>query len=162
MEKIKKKVIPGWTGRCYEDFEVGEIYRSRFGRTVTTADNQLFTHLTLNTNPLHFDEEYARRTRWGKILVNSTFTLALVVGMSVPDVERAGIPSGGVRLLAIIESARGLVQAPAIASVTPRLVGLMFGAGLHWENTTSRFWANISDIQYQRLRTPKRRCYIKK
>ncbi len=44
----------------------GDVYRSRFGRTVTEADNQLFTHLTMNTNPLHFDEEYARNTRWGK------------------------------------------------------------------------------------------------
>ena len=95
MEKTEKKVIPGWTGRRYEDFEVGEVYRSRFGRTVTTADNQLFTHLTLNTNPLHFDEEYARRTRWGKILVNSTFTLALVVGMSVPDVSEQAMANLG-------------------------------------------------------------------
>ena len=90
MGEKEKKVVQGWTGRCFEDFAVGDVYRSRFGRTVTEADNQLFTHLTLNTNPLHFDEAYARGTRWGRILVNSTFTLALVVGMSVPDVsERA-------------------------------------------------------------------------
>ena len=95
MGKTRKKVVPGWTGRCYEDFEVGEVYRSRFGRTVTAADNQLFTHLTMNTNPLHFDEEYARRTRWGKILVNSTFTLALVVGMSVPDVSEQAMANLG-------------------------------------------------------------------
>ena len=74
---------------------MGEVYRSRFGRTVTEADNQLFTHLTLNTNPLHFDEEYARRTRWGKILVNSTFTLSLVVGMSVPDVSEQAMANLG-------------------------------------------------------------------
>ena len=95
MGKAGKKVIPGWTGRYYEDFEVGEVYRSRFGRTVTAADNQLFTHLTLNTNPLHFDEEYARRTRWGKILVNSTFTLALIVGMSVHDVSEQAMANLG-------------------------------------------------------------------
>ena len=93
--KQAKRWVPGWTGRCYEDFEVGEVYRSRFGRTVTAADNQLFTHLTMNTNPLHFDEEYARRTRWGKILVNSTFTLALVVGMSVPDVSEQAMANLG-------------------------------------------------------------------
>ena len=95
MGKTRKKVIPGWTGRCFEDFEVGDVYRSRFGRTVTEADNQLFTHLTMNTNPLHFDEEYARNTRWGKILVNSTFTLALVVGMSVPDVSEKAMANLG-------------------------------------------------------------------
>lgn len=95
MGKLEKKVIPGWTGRCYEDFAVGEVYRSRFGRTVTGADNQLFTHLTMNTNPLHFDEEYARRTRWGKILVNSTFTLSLIVGMSVPDVSEQAMANLG-------------------------------------------------------------------
>ena len=66
MGKVEKKVIPGWTGRCYEDFAVGEVYRSRFGRTVTGADNQLFTHLTMNTNPLHFDEEYARGRGGGR------------------------------------------------------------------------------------------------
>lgn len=95
MRKTARKVIPGWTGRYYEDFAVGEVYRSRFGRTVTEADNQLFTHLTLNTNPLHFDEAYARSTRWGKILVNSTFTLALVVGMSVPDVSEKAMANLG-------------------------------------------------------------------
>ena len=95
MAKAAKKVIPGWTGRCYEDFALSEVYRSRFGRTVTEADNQLFTHLTMNTNPLHFDEEYARRTRWGKILVNSTFTLSLVVGMSVPDVSEQAMANLG-------------------------------------------------------------------
>jgi len=75
-----------WHSRFYEDLEVGDLYPSRFGRTVTEADNLLFTALTMNTNQLHFSEAYAQRTRWGKILVNSTFTLALVTGMSVADV----------------------------------------------------------------------------
>ena len=82
-----KTVRPGWQGRYYEDFQVGDIYRSRFGRTVTEADNLQFTLLTHNTNPLHFDHEFARQSPWGRVLVNSTFTLALVVGMSVPDVS---------------------------------------------------------------------------
>jgi itaconyl-CoA hydratase len=64
---------------------VGDVFRSRFGRTVTESDNLLFTCLTMNTNPLHFDRAYVERTRWKKILVNSTFTLSLVTGMSVPD-----------------------------------------------------------------------------
>jgi itaconyl-CoA hydratase len=75
-----------WRSRFYEDLEVGDVYHSRFGRTVTEADNLLFTALTLNTNQLHFSAAYAERTRWGKILVNSTFTFALVTGLSVADV----------------------------------------------------------------------------
>ena len=95
MADSEMRVVPGWRGRCFEDFDVGDVYRSRFGRTVTQSDNQLFTHLTMNTNPLHFDEEYARRTRWGKILVNSTFTLALIVGLSVQDVSEQAMANLG-------------------------------------------------------------------
>jgi acyl dehydratase len=86
---------PGWEGRFFEDFEVGDVYRSRFGRTVTEADNLLFTHLTLNTNAIHFDARFAAQTRWGKVLVNSTFTLALITGMSVPDVSENALANLG-------------------------------------------------------------------
>ena len=78
---------PGWQGRYYEDFEVGDLYRHRLGRTVTESDNTLFTMLTLNTNPVHFDVEYAGRTEFGRILVNSCFTLSLAVGLSVGDLS---------------------------------------------------------------------------
>ena len=74
-----------WRGRFFEDFEVGQVFRSRFGRTITETDNVWFTALTHNTNPVHFDAEFARRTRFGRLLVNSCFTLSLVVGLSVPD-----------------------------------------------------------------------------
>lgn len=74
-----------WRGRFFEDFEPGDVFRSRFGRTVTESDNLWFTALTMNTNQVHFNEEFAARTRFGAILVNSTFTLALITGMSVPD-----------------------------------------------------------------------------
>jgi itaconyl-CoA hydratase len=74
-----------WRGRFLEDFEVGQQFRSRFGRTITETDNIWFTALTHNTNPVHFDAEFARSTRFGKLLVNSCFTLSLVVGLSVPD-----------------------------------------------------------------------------
>jgi itaconyl-CoA hydratase len=76
-----------WQGRYYEDFEVGDLYRHRLGRTVTESDNSLFTMLTLNTNPIHFDAEYAGRTEFGRILVNSCFTLSLAVGLSVSDLS---------------------------------------------------------------------------
>ena len=81
-------------GRAYEDIEVGAVYRSRFGRTVLDADNVWFTLLTLNTNPIHFDAEYAAATEWKKPLVDSTFKLALVTGLSVGDVSERGVNLG--------------------------------------------------------------------
>ena len=81
--------LPGapkeWRGRFYEDFAAGDVFRSRFGRTVTRTDNIWFTCLTMNTNPMHFSEPFAARTRFEKPLVNSAFTLALVTGLTVPD-----------------------------------------------------------------------------
>jgi itaconyl-CoA hydratase len=87
--------------RTYEELEVGAVYRSRHGRTVLEADNVWFTLLTLNTNPIHFDAEYAATTEWGRPLVDSTFTLALVTGLTVEDVSERGINLGWdeVRLL---------------------------------------------------------------
>src|SRR2546423_12541603 len=75
--------------RRYEDFTVGDVYRSAVGRTVTETDNLLFTMLAMNTTELHFNEEAARASEWGKPLVNSTFTLALVLGLSVADTTQA-------------------------------------------------------------------------
>lgn len=74
-----------WRGRFYEDLEVGDVYRSRIGRTITEADNVWFTCLTMNTNQIHFNDAFAAGTQFGKPLVNSAFTLALVVGLTVPD-----------------------------------------------------------------------------
>jgi acyl dehydratase len=76
--------------RRYEDFTIGDVYRSAVGRTVTETDNLLFTMLALNTNELHFNDETAKATEWGQVLVNSTFTLALVLGLSVADTTQAG------------------------------------------------------------------------
>jgi acyl dehydratase len=76
--------------RRYEDFTVGDVYRSAIGRTVTETDNLLFTMLAMNTNELHFNEEAAKASEWGKPLVNSTFTLSLVLGLSVGDTTQAG------------------------------------------------------------------------
>ena len=74
-----------WRGRFFEDFEIGDVFRSRLGRTITETDNIWFTCLTLNTNQIHFNSPYAERTQFGKPLVNSAFTLALVTGLTVPD-----------------------------------------------------------------------------
>ena len=76
--------------RLYEDFQVGDVYRSAFGRTVTETDNLLFTMLTMNTNELHFNDEAAAQTEWGRVLVNSCFTLSLALGLSVADTSQAG------------------------------------------------------------------------
>lgn len=77
----------GWQGRFFEDFVVGDVYEHSLGRTVTTTDNSWFTLLTQNTARLHFDHNYAARTEFGRPLVNSTLTLALVTGQSVFDVS---------------------------------------------------------------------------
>ena len=78
----------GWRGRFFEDFEVGDVYQHPLGRTVTTTDNIWFTLLTQNTAPIHFDHHYAAQTEFGKPLVDSTFTLALVTGQSVTDISQ--------------------------------------------------------------------------
>ena len=87
-------IKPGWEGRYLEDFEVGDVYRSRLGRTVTEADNIWFTLLTNNTNQLHFNTEYGKRTDFGQCLVNSVLTLAIVAGLSVTDVSENGFALG--------------------------------------------------------------------
>jgi len=78
----------GWTGRVYEDFEVGDVYRHPLGRTITQTDNIWFTLLTQNTAPLHFDVHYASQTEFKKPLVNSAFTIALVTGQTVADISQ--------------------------------------------------------------------------
>ena len=85
----------GWTGRVFEDFEVGDVYEHLLGRTVIAADNIWFTCLTMNTNPIHFDTAYASRTEFKKPLVNSCFTLALVTGQSVTDLTMNGVANLG-------------------------------------------------------------------
>ncbi|MGH2517858.1 MAG: MaoC family dehydratase [Ktedonobacterales bacterium] len=88
-------VKEGWRGRFYEDFAVGDIYRHPLGRTITATDNAWCTLLTQNTNPLHFDAHYAAQTNFGKPLVDSTFTLALVTGQSVTDVSQNAVANLG-------------------------------------------------------------------
>jgi itaconyl-CoA hydratase len=82
-------------GRYYEDFEVGATYHHRPGRNLLEADNTWFTLLTMNTHPIHFDAEYAKRTEFGKPLVVSTLTLSVLVGMSVADTSRNAVANLG-------------------------------------------------------------------
>jgi len=74
-----------WRGRFLDDFEVGDTFRSRLGRTVSETDNTWFTLLTMNTNQIHFNHEDAGRTEFGRPLVVSSLTLAVVLGLSVAD-----------------------------------------------------------------------------
>jgi acyl dehydratase len=71
------------TGRWYEELEVGTVIDHAITRTITEADNVLFTTVTMNPQPLHLDEEFAKQTRFGQRIVNSLFTLALAVGLTV-------------------------------------------------------------------------------
>lgn len=75
-------------GRYFEDFDVGDVYRSSLGRTISEADNTWFTLLTMNTNAIHFDHRYAAQSEFGQPLVNSGFTVAVVLGMSVVDTSQ--------------------------------------------------------------------------
>jgi itaconyl-CoA hydratase len=86
--EISVALKEGWRGRFFEDFQVGDIYEHPLGRTVTTTDNMWFTLLTQNTAPIHIDHNYASQTEFGRPLVDSTFTLALVTGQSVTDVSQ--------------------------------------------------------------------------
>lgn len=82
-------------GRYLEDFQVGDVYEHRPGRTITESDNTWFTLLTMNQHPLHFDKEYGASTEFGQVLVNSCLTLSLVTGMSVSDVSQKTVANLG-------------------------------------------------------------------
>lgn len=82
-------------GRYYEDFAVGDTYKHWPGRTISAADNTWFTLLTMNTHPAHFDAAYSAKTEFGRPLVNSCLTLAIVTGMSVSDLSQKAIANLG-------------------------------------------------------------------
>ena len=72
-------------GRWFEELDVGRVYHHPITRTVTQMDNMMFSCLTMNPQPLHIDREFAARTEWGQPLMNSLFTLGLMIGISVND-----------------------------------------------------------------------------
>lgn len=131
-------VQTGWQGRFFEDFVVGDVYEHPLGRTITTTDNIWFTLLTQNTAPVHFDHEYARRTEFGRPLVNSTLTLALVAGQSVIDVslnvfanlgwEKVTLPNpvfegDTIHSRSTVEAVRESASRPNVGIVTVRTFG---------------------------------------
>jgi itaconyl-CoA hydratase len=81
--------------RYFDDFTLDDVYRSAVGRTITDTDNIWFTLLTNNTNQVHFNQFYAEKTPWKKLLVNSGLTLSIVGGLSVPDVSENAIANLG-------------------------------------------------------------------
>lgn len=95
IEKIGPQRYRENPGRYFEDFEVGDVYEHWPGRTITEADNVWFTNLTLNTHPIHFDSNYAAQTEFGRYLVNSTLTVALVCGMAVSGTSQKAIANLG-------------------------------------------------------------------
>ena len=112
----------GSDGRCFEDFEVGAVYDHRGGRTVTTTDNIWFTLLTMNTHPVHLDHAYAARTEFGRPLVNSCLTLAIVTGLSVADVSQNALANLGwdeVRLPAPVFEGDTLYARSEVLEVRP-------------------------------------------
>jgi acyl dehydratase len=78
-------------GKYYDELEVGQHIQHDLGRTITEADNVLFSSLTMNTQPLHINEEFARQTEFGTRIVNGIFTLGVVVGITVPDLTQGTI-----------------------------------------------------------------------
>ncbi|MEJ8822040.1 MaoC family dehydratase [Variovorax humicola] len=95
IKKIGEQRYRESFGRHYEEFHVGDVYEHRPGRTITETENTWFTLLTMNTHPMHFDGEYAKASEFGRCIVCSPFTVALMVGMSVTDVSQKAIANLG-------------------------------------------------------------------
>ena len=87
-ENENRRLIEGWHGRYYEDFSVGDVYKHPYGRTVTETDDVWLTNVTMNLNPMHFNEPYAAETEFGERLVNGLVVIAIAVGMSVIDISQ--------------------------------------------------------------------------
>ena len=112
------------SGLYFEDFEPGDVFEHRPGRTVLDVDNTYFTLLTLNIQQVHFDAAYAAKTEWKKMLVDSTFTLALLTGMSVRTVSAKVVANLGwdkvKASLRCSPATRSMPRAPCCISVSPR------------------------------------------
>ncbi len=91
MSDVERPLNRGWEGRYLQDFVVGDVYEHAHGRTISETDNTWFSLLTNNPHDLHSNADYASRTEFGRPLVVSTLTLAIVTGLSVPDVSQNAI-----------------------------------------------------------------------
>ncbi len=138
-------------GRDYEDFQVGDVYEHRPGRTLMQADNTWFTLLTMNTHPVHFDLNFASQTEFEKPLMNSTLTLALVTGMSVSDTSQRAIANLGwdkVRLLAPVFDGDTLYAESEVLS--KRLSRSRPGQGIVTIKTTGINQHDVAVISFER------------
>lgn len=95
MREIAPRRFRSEIGLYYEDFQVGDVYEHRPGRTLTNADNTQFSLMTMNYHPLHCDAHFAEQTEFGKMLVNSGLTIAIVLGMTVPEVSGQAVANLG-------------------------------------------------------------------
>lgn len=95
VKQVDENRYRGQIGRYYEDFRTGEVYEHRPGRTLTDADNIHFSLLTMNYHPMHCDAAYAEKSEFGRLLINSGLTVAIVLGMTVPDVSGKAIANLG-------------------------------------------------------------------
>ena len=114
--------IRGWEGRFLEDFRVGDVYRHAHGRTITQTDNTWFSLLTNNPHDVHSNADYASKTEFGKPLVVSTLTLAIVTGLSVPDVSQNAVANLGwenVRLTAPVFAGDTIYAESEVLEVRP-------------------------------------------
>lgn len=95
MREIAPNRFRAEIGRYFEDFEVGHVYEHRPGRTVTDADNIQFSLMTMNYHPMHCDAHFASQSEFGRLIVNSGLTLAIVVGMTVPEISGQAVANLG-------------------------------------------------------------------
>jgi acyl dehydratase len=114
--------VTGWEGRFLDDFQVGDVYRHHGGRTISETDNTWFSLLTNNAHQIHVNADYAARTEFGRPLVVSTLTLAIVTGLSVPDVSQNAVANLGwdeVRLTAPVFAGDTLYAESEVLEVRP-------------------------------------------
>lgn len=143
--------IRGWEGRFLEDFVVGDVYEHAHGRTITQTDNTWFSLLTNNPHDIHSNADYASRTEFGKPLVVSTLTLAIVTGLSVPDVSQNAVANLGwddVKLTAPVFAGDTLYASSEVLQVRPSKSRP--GQGLVRVRTTGRNQRDETVITYER------------
>ena len=147
----EREPIRGWEGRFLEDFTVGDVYEHAHGRTITETDNTWFSLLTNNPHDIHSNADYASRTEFGKPLVVSTLTLAIVTGLSVPDVSQNAVANLGwddVKLTAPVFAGDTLYASSEVLEVRPSKSRP--GQGLVRVRTTGRNQRGEPVITYER------------
>ncbi len=147
----EREPIRGWEGRFLEDFIVGDVYEHAHGRTISETDNTWFSLLTNNPHDIHSNADYASRTEFGKPLVVSTLTLAIVTGLSVPDVSQNAVANLGwddVKLTAPVFAGDTLYASSEVLEVRPSKSRP--GQGLVRVRTTGRNQRGEPVINYER------------